>query len=158
MPMFIYHYMILNIIDNVPARGGADGFFPYYIGDTGSARQGEPEVFFVFKKPFALRLRLISGGAGSVVQGFFSQNWEESGCANRSPYGKLCRNTTRGKGRRKWGGAKIKKVQIFTNLYQKFEDFEAKPFTKVIKICIMPEGSTVWASHIHMARRLTYTV
>ncbi len=158
MPMFIYHYMILNIIVNVPARGGADGFFPYYIGDTGSARQGEPEVFFVFKKPFALRLRLISGGAGSVVQGFFSQNWEESGCANRSPYGKLCRNTTRGKGRRKWGGAKIKKVQIFTNLYQKFEDFEAKPFTKVIKICIMPEGSTVWASHIHMARRLTYTV
>ena len=55
-------------------------------------------------------------------------------------------------------GAKLKKVQIFTNLYQKFEDFEAKPFTKVIKICIMPEGSTVWASHIHMARRLTYTV
>lgn len=51
-----------------------------------------------------------------------------------------------------------KKDQIFTNVYQKFEDFKAKPFTKVIKICIMPEGSTVWASHIHMARRLTYTV
>lgn len=51
-----------------------------------------------------------------------------------------------------------KKDQFFTNVYQKFEDFEAKPFTKVIKICIMPEGSTVWASHIHMARRLTYTV
>lgn len=49
MPMFIYHYMILNIIVNVPVRGGADGFFPYYIGDTGSAGQGEPEVFFVFK-------------------------------------------------------------------------------------------------------------
>ena len=65
-----------------------------------------------------------------------------------------------GQGKRpeKAGGAKIKKVQIFTNVYQKFEDFEAKPFTKVIKICIMPEGSTVWASHIHMARRLTYTV
>lgn len=65
-----------------------------------------------------------------------------------------------GQGKRpeKAGEAKIKKVQIFTNLYQKFEDFEAKPFTKVIKICIMPEGSTVWASHIHMARRLTYTV
>lgn len=65
-----------------------------------------------------------------------------------------------GQGKRpeKAGGAKLKKVQIFTNLYQKFEDFEAKPFTKVIKICIMPEGSTVWASHIHMARRLTYTV
>lgn len=30
-----------------------------YMGDTGSAGQGEPEVFFVFKKPFALRLRLI---------------------------------------------------------------------------------------------------
>lgn len=59
MPMFIYHYMILNIIVNVPARGGTDGFLPYYIGNTGSARQGEPEVFFVFKKPFALRLRLI---------------------------------------------------------------------------------------------------
>ena len=58
----------------------------------------------------------------------------------------------------KAGKAEIKKVQIFTNVYQKFEDFEAKPFTKVIKICIMPEGSTVWASHIHMARRLTYTV
>ncbi len=56
------------------------------------------------------------------------------------------------------GEAELKKGQIFTNLYQKFEDFEAKPFTKVIKICIMPEGSTVWASHIHMARRLTYTV
>ena len=41
---------------------------------------------------------------------------------------------------------------------REFEDFKAKPFTKVIKICIMPEGSTVWASHIHMARRLTYTV
>ena len=103
MPMFIYHYMILNIIVNVPARGGADGFLAYYMGDTGSAGQGEPEVFFVFKKPFALRLRLISGGAGSVVQGFFSQNWEESRCANRSSYGKLCRNTTRGKGRRKRG-------------------------------------------------------
>lgn len=60
MPMFIYHYMILNIIVNVSAMGGADGFFPYYIGDMGSARQGEPEVFFVFKKPFALRLRLFS--------------------------------------------------------------------------------------------------
>lgn len=63
-----------------------------------------------------------------------------------------------GKRREKVGEAEIKKVQIFTNVYQKFEDFEAKPFTKVIKICIMPEGSTVWASHIHMARRLTYTV
>lgn len=103
MPMFIYHYMILNIIVNVSARGGADGFLPYYMGDTGSAGQGEPEVFFVFKKPFALWLRLISGGAGSVVQGFFSQNWEESECANRSPYGKLFRNTARGKGRRKRG-------------------------------------------------------
>lgn len=71
MPMFIYHYMILNIIVNVPARGGADGFFPYYIGDTGSARQGEPEVFFVFKKPFALRLRLISGGLEASSRGFF---------------------------------------------------------------------------------------
>ena len=60
MPMFIYHYMILNIIVNVPAMGGADGFFPYYIGDMGSAGQAEPEVFFVFKKPFALRLRLFS--------------------------------------------------------------------------------------------------
>ena len=45
MPMFIYHYMILNIIVNVPARGGADGFLPYYMGNTGSAGQGEPEVF-----------------------------------------------------------------------------------------------------------------
>jgi len=65
-----------------------------------------------------------------------------------------------GQGKRpeKVGEAELKRVQIFTNLYQKFEDFEAKPFTKVIKICIMPEGSTVWASHIHMARRLTYTV
>lgn len=71
MPMFIYHYMILNIIVNVSARGGADGFFPYYIGDTGSARQGEPEVFFVFKKPFALRLRLISGGLEASSRGFF---------------------------------------------------------------------------------------
>ena len=71
MPMFIYHYMILNIIVNVPARGGADGFFPYYIGDTGSAGQGEPEVFFVFKKPFALRLRLISGGLEASSRGFF---------------------------------------------------------------------------------------
>lgn len=59
MPMFIYHYMILNIIVNVSARGGEDGFLLYYMGNTGSARQGEPEVFFVFKKPFALRLRLI---------------------------------------------------------------------------------------------------
>lgn len=63
-----------------------------------------------------------------------------------------------GKRPEKAGEAELKRVQIFTNLYQKFEDFEAKPFTKVIKICIMPEGSTVWASHIHMARRLTYTV
>ena len=61
MPMFIYHYMILNIIVNVSARGGAMAFFLInYIGDTGSAGQGEPEVFFVFKKPFALRLRLFS--------------------------------------------------------------------------------------------------
>ena len=59
MPMFIYHYMILNIIVNVSARGGADGFLPYYMGDTGSAGQGGPGGFFVFKKPFALRLRLI---------------------------------------------------------------------------------------------------
>ena len=51
MPMFIYHYMILNIIVNVSAMGGTDGFLPYYMGDTGSAGQGEPEVFFVFKKP-----------------------------------------------------------------------------------------------------------
>lgn len=58
--MFIYHYMILNIIVNVSARSGADGFLPYYMRDTGSARKGEPEVFFVFKKPFALRLRLFS--------------------------------------------------------------------------------------------------
>ena len=71
MPMFIYHYMILNIIVNVSARGGADGFFPYYIGDTGSAGQGEPEVFFVFKKPFALWLRLISGGLEASSRGFF---------------------------------------------------------------------------------------
>lgn len=71
MPMFIYHYMILNIIVNVPARGGADGFFPYYMGNTGSAGQGEPEVFFVFKKPFALRLRLISGGLEASSRGFF---------------------------------------------------------------------------------------
>lgn len=156
--MFIYHYMILNIIVNVPARGGADGFLPYHAGDTGSAGREEAKVFFVFKKPFALRLRLFSWGAGSVAQGFFSQNWEESGCANRSPYGKLCRNTAREKGPEKAGEAELKRVQIFTNVYQKFEDFEAKPFTKVIKICIMPEGSTVWASHIHMARRLTYTV
>lgn len=55
-------------------------------------------------------------------------------------------------------GEEHKKGQFFTNVYQKFEDFKAKPFTKVIKICIMPEGSTVWASHIHMACRLTYTV
>lgn len=71
MPMFIYHYMILNIIVNVSARGGTDGFLPYYMGDTGSARQGEPEVFFVFKKPFALRLRLISGGLEASSRGFF---------------------------------------------------------------------------------------
>ena len=71
MPMFIYHYMILNIIVNVPARSGADGFLPYYIGDMGSAGQGEPEVFFVFKKPFALRLRLISGGLEASSRGFF---------------------------------------------------------------------------------------
>ena len=40
-----------------------------------------------------------------------------------------------GQGKRpeKAGEAEIKKVQIFTNVYQKFEDFEAKPFTKVIK-------------------------
>lgn len=103
MPMFIYHYMILNIIVNVSARGGADGFLPYYMGDTGSAGQGEPEVFFVFKKTFRPSAASDLRGAGSVVQGFFSQNWEESGCANRSPYGKLCRNTARGKGRRKRG-------------------------------------------------------
>lgn len=71
MPMFIYHYMILNIIVNVPARGGADGFFPYYIGDTGSGGQEEPEVFFVFKKPFALRLRLFSGRLEASPRGFF---------------------------------------------------------------------------------------
>lgn len=71
MPMFIYHYMILNIIVNVPARGGADGFLPYYMGNTGSAGQGEPEVFFVFKKPFALRLRLISGGGWKRRPGVF---------------------------------------------------------------------------------------
>lgn len=35
-------------------------FFLNYMGNTGSAGQGEPEVFFVFKKPFALRLRLFS--------------------------------------------------------------------------------------------------
>ena len=116
MPMFIYHYMILNIIVNVPAMGGTDGFLPYYMGDTGSAGQGEPEVFFVFKKPFALRLRLISGGAGSVVQGFFSQNWEESECANRSPYGKLCRNTARGKGRRKWGSEDKKSPNLYESV------------------------------------------
>lgn len=73
MPMFIYHYMILNIIVNVPARGGTDGFLPYYMGDTGSAGQGEPEVFFVFKKPFALRLRLISGGWKRRPGVFFSK-------------------------------------------------------------------------------------
>lgn len=71
MPMFIYHYMILNIIVNVPARGGADGFLPYYMGNTGSAGQGEPEVFFVFKKPFALRLRLFSWGLEASSRGFF---------------------------------------------------------------------------------------
>ena len=71
MPMFIYHYMILNIIVNVSARGGADGFLPYYMGNTGSAGQGEPEVFSVFKKPFALRLRLISGGLEASSRGFF---------------------------------------------------------------------------------------
>ena len=60
MPMFIYHYMILNIIVNVPAMGGTDGFLPYYMGDTGSAGREEAKVFFVFKKPFALRLRLFS--------------------------------------------------------------------------------------------------
>ena len=119
--------------------GGAGGFF---------------RVQKTFRPSAASDLR----GAGSVVQGFFSQNWEESECANRSPYGKLCRNTAREKGPEKAGEAELKRVQIFTNVYQKFEDFEAKPFTKVIKICIMPEGSTVWASHIHMARRLTYTV
>lgn len=71
MPMFIYHYMILNIIVNVPARGGADGFFPYYIGDTGSAGREEAKVFFVFKKPFALRLRLFSWGLEASPRGFF---------------------------------------------------------------------------------------
>lgn len=157
MPMFIYHYMILNIIVNVSARGGADGFFPYYIGDTGSAGQGEPEVFFVFKKPFALRLRLISGGWKRRPGVFFSKlgriRMRQSFCI-----WKVVPEYGQGKRPEKAGEAEIKKVQIFTNLYQKFEDFEAKPFTKVIKICIMPEGSTVWASHIHMARRLTYTV
>ena len=79
------------------------------------------------------------GGLEASSRGFFSQNWEESGCANRSPYGKLCRNTAREKAGES-GGAKIKS-QIFTNLYQKFEDFKGKnPLQVVIKICIMPEG------------------
>ena len=103
MPMFIYHYMILNIIVNVSARSGADGFLPYYIGNTGSAGQGEPEVFFVFKKPFALRLRLISGGLEASSRGFFLKTGKNpdapivfhmESCAGIRP---------EKKGRRKWG-------------------------------------------------------
>ena len=157
MPMFIYHYMILNIIVNVPARGGADGFFPYYIGDAGSAGQGEPEVFFVFKKPLPFGCVCFHRGWKRRPGVFFSKLGRIPMRQSFSIW-KAVPEYGQGKRPEKAGGAEIKKVQIFTNLYQKFEDFEAKPFTKVIKICIMPEGSTVWASHIHMARRLTYTV
>lgn len=155
--MFIYHYMILNIIVNVSARGGADGFLPYHAGDTGSARREEAKVFFVFKKPFALRLRLFSWGLEASPRGFFLKTGKNPD-APIVLHMESCAGIRPGEKAGESGGAKLKKVQIFTNLYQKFEDFEAKPFTKVIKICIMPEGSTVWASHIHMARRLTYTV
>lgn len=114
MPMFIYHYMILNIIVNVPAMGGTDGFLPYYMGDTGSAGQGEPEVFFVFKKPFALRLRLISGGWKRRPGVFFSKlgriPMRQSFCI-----WKAVPEYDQGKRPEKVGGAKIKKSP---NLYE----------------------------------------
>lgn len=158
MPMFIYHYMILNIIVNVPARSGADGFLPYYIGDMGSAGQGGAGGFFRVQKTFRPLAASDFRGGWKRRPGVFFSKLGRIRMRQSFSIWKAVPEYGQGKRPEKAGGAKIKKVQIFTNLYQKFEDFEAKPFTKVIKICIMPEGSTVWASHIHMARRLTYTV
>lgn len=72
MPMFIYHYMILNIIVNGPAGRGRMLFFPILIDVTICYGYRAGRRLFSPGKPFWMRVRLIKQEAKGMTV-FFSK-------------------------------------------------------------------------------------
>ena len=102
MPMFIYHYMILNIIVNGPAGRGRMLFFPILIDVTICYGYRAGRGFFPSGKPFWMRPRLMKWEAKGD-DGFFSQNWEESRWEIRCRNGMPAQRGALGKEREKAG-------------------------------------------------------